>query len=201
RRRPTLTCRSCSRCSTTPTGPRRRWSRPVSERSRPGARRRVAACLLAAGLATAAAAKDMPAWLEAARGTASPAPSATGPAHRLLHERHVTCATKGRNVIVDRGAVRLLDRQASAEARVAIAYDRGSARVRDLQAWLVTADGRVTQLGAGQAVDVSLAQWGSLKTDQRARGLVAAGAAAGGGFGRGGAGGGGPPFPPPLFPL
>src|SRR5262249_18024611 len=102
---------------------------------------------------------------------------------RLLHERHVTCATKGRNVIVDRGAVRLLDRQASAEARVAIAYDRGSARVRDLQAWLVPAHGRRAPPGAGQAVGVSPAQWGSLKTDQRARGLVAAGAAAGDVFG------------------
>ena len=137
---------------------------------------RAATLLLAALLGRPAIAKDLPDWLETARATVSPAASATVHAHQLFHGRHVTCPAKGRNVVVDRGAIRLLDHQAADEARVAVFYDRASARVRALQAWLVAPDGHVTVLGDRDAIDVSLADWGSLKTDMRARGLQAEGA-------------------------
>jgi len=145
---------------------------------------RRAVALVAATLCAAPSwAKDLPEWLARARATVSPAPTARLHAHRLLHERRVTCPAKGRNVILDRGAVRLLDRQATDQAKVAIPYDRASARIGELKAWLVAPDGRVTEFGDRDAVDVSLAEWGTLKTDERARGLVASAAGPGAVFG------------------
>jgi hypothetical protein len=119
----------------------------------------------------------------AVRREPSPAAGPKLHAHRLLHERFVHCAAKGRTLVVDRGAIRLLDRQALDQARVAISYDRASARVRDLKAWLIEDTGRVTALENNDAVDVTNADWGSLKTDQRARVLVADGAGPGAVFG------------------
>lgn len=139
-----------------------------------GARRaRTAGLLLAAAIAAPASAKDTPAWLDAARATPSPAPSATLHAHFLLHEHQVTCGVKGRNVIVDRGAVRILDRQATDMAKVTVDYDKTSARVRDLNAWLVMPDGRVVVFGDRDALDVVDADWGTLKTDSRQRRIAA----------------------------
>src|SRR5262245_65855191 len=74
---------------------------------------------------------------------------------------------------MDRGAVRILDRQATAVAKVMVYYDKASARVRALNAWLVMPDGRVTLFGDRDAVDVIDAEWGTLKTDHRQRGIAA----------------------------
>ena len=132
--------------------------------------RRAASWLVVAALATPAGARDLPAWLEAARATVSPAAGPAVPFHLLLHEREVHCSAKGRNLIVDRAAVRVLARSGAPEAmRVRVDYDRTSARVRELHAWLVAPDGHVTVFDDHDAVDVSVAEWGSLKTDARAR--------------------------------
>jgi transglutaminase-like putative cysteine protease len=121
----------------------------------------------------ASAGDEAPAWLRGALSTPAP-PDREPPAQILLLERNVTIDDAGNVTTTERRAVRVLTHNGKRLAFAAVAYDAESARIRDLQAWVVTPGGSVRRIGKEGTADVAAAA-GDLYTETRVRTISPAG--------------------------
>ena len=131
--------------------------------------------LLALALLLAAApahAVSAPAWVTAALASPSPPASDSAHAHILLDETVVIVPAAGRARTTARAVVRVLDKRGASGMAVHLPYDRASADVRDLRAWLIAPDGGTTAFGEKDALDLAPEEWGELVSDIREKVLA-----------------------------
>jgi transglutaminase-like putative cysteine protease len=127
------------------------------------------ALLLAASPAQPASA---PAWVTAVLSRSSPPASDSAHAHVLLDETVVVLPAAGRARTTSRAVIRVLDKRGASGLGVRVPYDRASADVRVLRAWLIAPDGGTTAFGEKDALDLASAEWGELVSDIREKVLA-----------------------------
>lgn len=125
--------------------------------------------LFALAAVPAAGAADAPAWVKDAvvdrrREDAS--------AVILLDEQTLTVSGDGKTRTTRRYVARVNDRSGRAAAAIREIYITGSGRIRQVRGWILSADGRVRELGDRVAVDVALVN-NDVFNDVRARVLAA----------------------------
>ncbi|HUE84290.1 MAG TPA: DUF3857 domain-containing transglutaminase family protein [Pyrinomonadaceae bacterium] len=99
-------------------------------------------------------ANDAPAWLQQAAALKPPVYQKDVPAVVLHNDRTVTVANDGRLTTVTNYAVRILTREGRDHAVAREIYLTNSGKVRELQAWLVRANGSVKKFGKNEVVDL-----------------------------------------------
>ena len=101
----------------------------------------VAALVL--GFVTTAFADDPPQWLRTAASQAVPSYAKDVPGVVMHSEQQVTLTSDGKLVTVENYAVKLLNREGRRLAMASAFYLVSSGKVRDMDAWLIRADGTV----------------------------------------------------------
>jgi hypothetical protein len=91
----------------------------------------------------------------------------------LLDEELVTVPGNGPVRLVRRSALRVLSASGRDLAKCSAPFLRGSSQVLELRAWVVAPGGRITQLGRGDATELSLAGEYTLYSEARALRLSA----------------------------
>ena len=150
--------------------------RPAGGRPAAAVRRSLAAVVLAVAALIGpppARAGDLPDWVAEAVARPTPAWVAREPIVTLLDEESVTVPHSGAIRTVTRGVLRVLSAAGRERAGCSAPFLRGSSEVTELRAWVVEPDGRVTRLGRGDAVDLSLAGEYTLYSEARALQLAA----------------------------
>lgn len=132
-----------------------------------------AVALAVFALAGCPRAGELPDWAASAVARPTPEWAAREAAVTLLDEELVTVPGSGPVRRVMRGVVRVLSASGREQAMCFAPFLRGSSEVLDLHAWVVEPAGRITQLGRGDAVDLSLAGEYTLYSESRALRLSA----------------------------
>lgn len=149
---------------------------------RGGSRRLVSALLGGSLLAAAGAAlaARVPEWLERAAAAPIPERDRTAAAVVLWSERAVTVDGGVAHVVLRR-AVRIQTPEGRSRAVALIPYDRGSAHVTDLHAWVLRPGGAPRELGSDAVIDMAMIN-GDVYNEARVRSVVAGDMEPGGTF-------------------
>jgi hypothetical protein len=121
--------------------------------------RRAAGLLLGIGLLAGAAwaGDDVPPWLR----DAATAPPGTYdrkvPAVVLLHEQQVTVDASGKTETIERGAVRILNREGREHASAAMVYVTSTDKIKDFHGWILPASGAPIRYRKERLIDAALA--------------------------------------------
>jgi transglutaminase-like putative cysteine protease len=129
-------------------------------------------CLTCAGPALNVAAEDVPGWLREASTRKVPEYGAKVPAVVLLDEAHAIVDETGRVTTSRRYAVRILSLEGRNEAQASFIYLLGSAKVREMRAWLISPSGELLKLGKETEYDRAYSA-NDLYNDIRQRGCNA----------------------------
>lgn len=106
-----------------------------------------------------------PAWVM--QLTAAGADSLGGAAQFLLDESRVVVPDHGRIQEYERGAVLVREKAGASAARCAVYYERATAEVKVLHAWLRHPNGHVDEFDRSDALDQAILGSGALLSDQR----------------------------------
>lgn len=115
----------------------------------------LAVLLLKAGL-TFAAADKAPAWLQQAAEAATPLHAIDADALVLLHERKVQVDRRGRLIIEERKAVRVLTHSGRSHAQISKIYNTDSEKVVRFRAWLLRPSAPTKEYGKKKVMDMAL---------------------------------------------
>ena len=96
---------------------------------------------------------EPPRWLAAAAGYQTPPAASGAPALVLWDEAEVTVDTTGRFTTVERYALRVLTPEGRKEAEAHKYYPADTAKVNELQGWLISPSGQVRVLGKDHVTD------------------------------------------------
>jgi transglutaminase-like putative cysteine protease len=111
--------------------------------------------ILAVCSTAGAAGDDAPGWLRQATALTVPAYDKDVPAVVLVDEGTITIGEDGRIVKVYNFAVRILRREGRVYASGGVGYIPDSGKVKELQAWLIQANGQVKRFGKDDVVDMA----------------------------------------------
>jgi len=128
--------------------------------------------LLAAGAALAG--DDVPQWLRDAAAAPQGAYDRKVPAVVLLHEEEVTVDASGRTETVERGAIRILNRDGRKHAGAGMVYVTATDKIRDFHGWMLPSSGAPIRYRKDRLIDAALAQ-NDIYNEERVR-LFEAGA-------------------------
>ncbi len=106
-------------------------------------------------LPLAASSNDVPDWLSEAAARAVPAYPEKTATVALLREETMTVEPEGRQTMVERGAVKILQRTRQSPTAYRT-YNMKSGRIPEFQGWLLPASGKPTVFGRNAIFDVSL---------------------------------------------
>lgn len=99
-------------------------------------------------------AEDLPPWLRQVAATkTSQTLSKSVPALVLLKEQRAVVDNDGKVTITETGAIRILTKDGSNEAAVAVAYLSDGSKVQKMQAWLLSPSGDVKKFDKDQIID------------------------------------------------
>lgn len=111
-------------------------------------------CIFLTGLCVTSFAGDPPTWLRQAAGVAVPTYAKDIPAVVLHDEQQATLGSDGKLVTVENYAVKLLDRDGRNFAIARAYYLVSSGKIRDIEGWLIRADGSVKNFDKKTVLDV-----------------------------------------------
>lgn len=104
--------------------------------------------------AQAMASEEAPQWLKNAAARPVPSYENNVPAVVLHDEQQATFGTDGKLVTVENHAIKLLTREGRKHAVASAFYLVSAGRIRDMQAWLIRADGSVKYYDKRNIVDI-----------------------------------------------
>jgi transglutaminase-like putative cysteine protease len=133
--------------------------------------KRAALGLLLAGMA--AAADQAPPWLREAAAVATPQYAQGSPGVVLAQEEDVAVEDGGRIVATTRFAVRILTAEGRSAAAAYKVYLTGTARFREIRAWLIHPSGAVKRYGKDKTMDIAAAP-NDVYNEVRVKAIVAA---------------------------
>ncbi len=121
--------------------------------------RRAASLLLGIGLAAgvALAGDDVPQWLRDAAAAPQGTYDRKVPAVVLLHEEQVTVDANGKTETVERGAIRILNRDGRDHARASMVYYTSTDKVKDFHGWMLPSSGAPIRYKKDRLIDAALA--------------------------------------------
>lgn len=106
--------------------------------------------------ASARAGDDTPAWLKQTATISVPTYGKNVSAVVLLNEKRVTVDDDGHILTIERGAIRILNKEGRQEASTDIYYLPETGKVREMHAWLLRGSGEVKKYGKDQVIDASI---------------------------------------------
>ncbi|HYJ33681.1 MAG TPA: DUF3857 domain-containing protein [Candidatus Binatia bacterium] len=133
---------------------------------------RACTAVVALTLATGAHAGHAPEWLERAAAVSVPPADAHAAAVNLLDEQAVVLDDNGTAHLVRRKAVRVLSAEGRSAAIAWIPYETSSAKVNDIQAWILRPGGHAQEMGSDRNLDMALVN-GDVFNEARIRSIVA----------------------------
>jgi transglutaminase-like putative cysteine protease len=138
--------------------------------------KRVAGLLLGIGLAAgmALAGDDVPQWLRDAAAAPQGTYDRKVPAVVLLHEEQVTVDSSGRTETLERGAIRILNRDGRDYATASMVYLTSTGKIKDFHGWMLPSSGSPIRYRKDRLIDAALAK-DDVYNEARVR-LFAAGA-------------------------
>lgn len=125
---------------------------------------------LAAG--TAIAGDDVPPWLRDAAAAPKGTYDRRVPAVVLLHEEQVTVDASGKTETVERGAVRVLNRDGRKYARGQVDYLAPGDKIKDFRGWLIPSSGAPLKYKKERILDASAVSF-EIYSEERSRLLIA----------------------------
>lgn len=103
-------------------------------------------------------AANVPTWVREAAAQPVPSYPAKVSMVVLLQEEHLTVTPEGRRTVRERGVIKLLQLSGSTPTAYR-SYNTKTGKIREFQGWLISPDGRETELGRkNEVLDVSLSQ-------------------------------------------